>query len=39
LAFFTPEWMLNAMSPAWAVRTYRIGGAHGNQDVYLLQRH
>jgi SAM-dependent methyltransferase len=38
LAFFTPEWLLAHVTPLWALRTYRIGRAHGNQDVYLLER-
>ncbi len=38
LAFFTPEWLLENLTPGWAVRNYRVGGAHGNQDVYVLER-
>ena len=38
LAFFTPEWLLASITPKLAVRNYRIGGAHGNQDIYVLQR-
>jgi SAM-dependent methyltransferase len=38
LAFFTPEWLLANITPKLGVRTYRIGGAHGNQDVYVLER-
>jgi SAM-dependent methyltransferase len=38
LALFTPEWLLEQITPQWALRTYRVGAAHGNQDLYLLQR-
>jgi SAM-dependent methyltransferase len=38
LAFFTPEWLLENLTPAWAARSYRAGGAHGNQDIYVLER-
>jgi SAM-dependent methyltransferase len=38
LAFFTPEWLLENVTPQWALRSYRVGRAHGNQDVYVLQR-
>ena len=38
LALFTPEWLLEQITPQWALRTYRVGAAHGNQDLYVLQR-
>jgi SAM-dependent methyltransferase len=38
LAFFTPEWLLESLTPSWSARSYRVGGAHGNQDVYVLER-
>jgi SAM-dependent methyltransferase len=38
LSFFTPEWLLANITPTWSVHIYRIGRAHGNQDVYLLER-
>jgi SAM-dependent methyltransferase len=38
LAFFTPEWLLENVTPAWSVRQYMIGRAYGNQDVYVLER-
>jgi SAM-dependent methyltransferase len=38
LAFLTPEWLLESITPRWSLRTYRIGGARGNQDVYVLER-
>ena len=38
LAFFTPEWLLENVTPRWAVRAYWLGGAHGNQDVYVIER-
>jgi hypothetical protein len=38
LAFFTPEWLLEHVTPAWTVGEYRIGRALGNQDLYVLER-
>jgi len=38
LALLTPEWLMEQTTPGWSVQTYRVGSAHGNQDLYLLQR-
>jgi hypothetical protein len=38
LAFFTPEWLMERVTPAWAVTHYRIGRADGNQDAFALRR-
>lgn len=38
LAFFTPEWLAENLTPAWAVRQYALGRAYGNQDLYVLER-
>jgi SAM-dependent methyltransferase len=38
LALLTPEWLTDKVTPDWSLRTYRVGAAHGNQDLYLLQR-
>jgi SAM-dependent methyltransferase len=38
LSFFTPEWLLENVTPAWSLAMYRIGRADGNQDVFALTR-
>jgi SAM-dependent methyltransferase len=38
LAFFTPEWLLEHMTPAWSLTMYKIGRADGNQDAFALRR-
>jgi SAM-dependent methyltransferase len=38
LAFFTPEWLAEHVTPDWALVKYRIGRADGNQDAFALQR-
>lgn len=38
LAFFTPEWLMERVTPAWGVTYYRIGRADGNQDAFALRR-
>jgi hypothetical protein len=38
LAFFTPEWLAENITPGWSLAMYRIGRADGNQDVYALER-
>ena len=38
LAFFTPEWLMERITPGWSVTMYRLGRADGNQDAFALQR-
>jgi SAM-dependent methyltransferase len=38
LAFFTPEWLMERVTPAWTITQYRIGRADGNQDAFALRR-
>jgi SAM-dependent methyltransferase len=38
LAFFTPEWLANKVTPKWAITQYRVGRADGNQDAFVLER-
>jgi hypothetical protein len=37
-AFMTPEWLLRAATPVYAVEHYEVGRNHGNQDVVVLRR-
>lgn len=38
LAFFTPEWLLENVTPSWSLTTYKVGRADGNQDAFALRR-
>ena len=37
-AYFTPEWLLTRITPAWSVRVYEPGRLLGVQDLYVLER-
>jgi SAM-dependent methyltransferase len=36
--FLTTEWLLNEVTPSWAVVGFGAGRAEGNQDVIVLER-
>jgi SAM-dependent methyltransferase len=38
LAFFTPEWLLTQITPAWSLALYRARGVDDHQDLYVLRR-
>ncbi len=37
-AYFTPEWLLTRILPAWRLRLYEPGRLLGVQDLYVLER-